>query len=151
MRPDVGERHQRHRAGAGRQPVAQGPEVHRAVRQARHHLDGGAGHLGHLEQAQVVAVVGQPVDQEGVAAPDPAAQEEPPDGLGPGLGVRAGDDHLVGRGPQQATCGGPHRGQPVADRHRRLVAAPLGLDPEVVDLGVEGGPRWAGRRPALLR
>ena len=136
---DVGQAGERHVATFQR--GGQGLEVEGPVGRAGHRLDGGPGHARHLEQAHVVAVVGDAVDQDPTTAGEAAAEEQAPQGLGPPLGVRTGDRHLGGVGAQQRGHRGAHGGQPVPDRRLGLVAAHVGLEPEVGDDGVHRGRR----------
>ena len=126
--PDVGEGGQGHPApveGAG-----QRLEVDRAPAGAGHHLDGGAGQLAHLEQPEVVAVVGDPVGQQALAPADPAAQGEPPQGLGPCLGVRSGHHHVAVLGADEPGRRRAQGGQPLGHRspppRTRPVPTPAG-------------------------
>ena len=130
---------------SGSRASASAVEVDRAVAGARHHLDGGAGQLAHLEQAQVVAVVGDPVDQQALAPGDPAAEGEAPQRLGPALGVRSGDHHLAGHRPRAA-------GPPTS--RRRPGDRPPAPPPRTRPAPTRGAggrpwrrawPRWAGR------
>ena len=86
-------------------------QVDGAVAGARHHLDGGAGQFAHLEQSEVVAVVGDPVGQQALAPGDPATEDEAPQGLGPPLGVRTGDHHVTVAGAEQPGRRRAERGQ----------------------------------------
>ncbi len=128
-------------AEGGGQPV----EIECALAGTRYHLDGGAGQLAHLEQSQVVAVVGDPVGQQALALADPAAQGEPPQGLGPSLGVGAGHHHVTVPGADQPGRRGAERGQPPGHHGRRLVPSPFRLQPQVLDHGPDGGRGGQGR------
>ena len=62
-------------------------DVEGAVYGARYHFDRRAGELAHLEEPEVVAVVGEAVDQQSVTARDACPECEPPHRLRPRLGV----------------------------------------------------------------
>ena len=136
---DVGERDQRHRPppAASRSARASRSTVPSARLGTTSMVAPASSH--DLEQAQVVAVVGDPVDQEPWPRPIPPPRKNPQTAL-----VQAWvSEPATTTSSAAARAGGPAEDRTAAsrsaDRHRRLVAAPLGLDPEVLDLGLEGG------------
>ncbi len=105
----------------------------------------------HLDQAQVVAVVGDAVDEDPAVRPEPAPEEEAPQRLGPALGVGAGHRHLVAdrsRAARQPTPGPrpPGRLRPPRPRSHPISASSRRWSMTVSRVAVVG--RAA---PALLR
>ena len=111
----------------------------------------GPGQLADLHEAEVVAVVGDPVDHQAVPLGDAPAEDEAPQGFGPRLGVRAGHHHLAGLGAEQSGRPGPQRGQPVGDGGRGLVTPPVRLQAEVARSWFRRSHWWGRAAPALLR
>ena len=130
----------------GRQRLVQGVEVERPVGLARHHLDGRAGQLAHLEESEVMAVVG---DCRSTSMRWPAPT--PP----PRAKAHSARAHPWVSEPVRTISSRPaadqtgrrsaHALQAVGHRRRRLVAAPLRLEPQMVDLGSDGCLGGQGR------
>ena len=126
-------------SASGVQPCRQGLEVERAVLEARQHLD-----HGDRRARRSGAVPGsgcrRPAGRPGADHPDrchPRGSSPTPPWSRPGCRSRPRPPRrprIAGAGPR-ASNGGEARGH----GHGRLVAALRRLEPEVVDLGLEGG------------
>lgn len=137
MGADLGDRGQRHPSRP--EEVFQRGEVDRPVGRARHHLHGGTGQAADLKEGHVVAVVGDPIGDQSLSPIDATTEGEAPQRLGPGLGVRAGDHHLIGSGAQQPRRRDPQGAQAVSHHHCRLVPAPFGLESQMAHHGLDRG------------
>ncbi len=143
MGADLGGRHQADRSGRERR--RQRGDVERSVSRTGYDLDRPAGQLADLQETQVVAVVGHPVDEKSVAARDRASEREAPHRLHPRLGVGSGQRDLVPFRAYQARDADHHRLQPVRGCGRGFVAPPFGLESEMPEDRVERRLRGESR------